>query len=865
MTRQSRGTLDRSIANALMSTLVLSVAVSASETAGHEVELPNVVLFPWFSMLIGVFAYYLISRYAHALPYTAIMFITGAMMGYLALYTHGNAVAETIRLWLGINGEVIILTFLPGLLFLDSYNINVYLFKKSFWQLVTFAFPMVLAGTTLTALVAYFVFPYGWSFDLCMTFGAILAATDPVAVAVLLNELGAPSRLKIHIAGESLMNDGSAVVFFHIFSSRFFHELGIEGFGEAIGWGRGFALFFRLSLGGACIGLAFGVGLVTLLFNFNRRLSKEENVIQVTTTIMTAYLSFYVSEILAGCSGIIAVVFCGITTKAFGETLINDSHLTEDFWHITEHLLNTTLFTLGGAVWGGVISSTTSIDGAVHYFGAMDWVYLLILFGLVIVIRFVLVFTFLPVTSRMGIGQNWKEALFMSWGGLRGAVGISLALLLSAEVFKYSESESVSEETMHQYREFTDKIFGMVGGIAFLTLIINGPTSGPLLTRLGLVTPTETRKKVVNNYEQHMRQNVLVEYMSLLGEKTFAAVDFGIVKEHVSPLSNVTSEELNAAVDTMTRRNPDKIPNIGNLMRYIHTTTNDDQCTSFSAVANAKGVARNIRQKASRLRHSQGDTRGTVYDFRTPLDKAAALEERQIFIDLLRREYHHQLDVGELDSRGFIPFSLLQSLQVADDAAARGLPLQDWDATQTLGRITRKGDKLLHAYRVGGLFNRSGGDEDFHAIRIQVLQALSFITAHLRAGETFKAEFASVDSQSLTLAEKVVLDESKDQISRADAAINAFDAEDVNAIKSQYVCQVLLYKSAHYFEKLSKNGLMTEREAGNYLNRYDIELRRLRLSSELKAEIGYLTQIVPDTNVELGRLDMTQLSESEEE
>ena len=58
---------------------------------------------------------------------------------------------------------------------------------------------------------------------------------------------------------------------------------------------------------------------------------------------------------------------------------------------------------------------------------------------------------------------------------------------------------------------------------------------------------------------------------------------------------------------------------------------------------------------------------------------------------------------------------------------------------------------------------------------------------------------------------------------------------------------------------------MTEREAGNYLNRYDIELRRLRLSSELKAEIGYLTQIVPDTNVELGRLDMTQLSESEEE
>ena len=98
---------------------------------------------------------------------------------------------------MGINGHVILLVFLPGLLYLDSYNIDVHLFTQSFAQLLTFAFPMVLAGTTITALVARFIFPYGWSFDLCMTFGSILAATDPVAVAVLLNELGAPPRLKV--------------------------------------------------------------------------------------------------------------------------------------------------------------------------------------------------------------------------------------------------------------------------------------------------------------------------------------------------------------------------------------------------------------------------------------------------------------------------------------------------------------------------------------------------------------------------------------------------------------------------------------------------------------------------------------------
>jgi len=84
-------------------------------------------------------------------------------------------------------------------------------------ELLTTPFPtnqMVLAGTALTALIAYYIFPYGWSFNLAMTFGAILSATDPVAVAALLEQVGAPPRLKVHIAGEALLNDGAAVSVF---------------------------------------------------------------------------------------------------------------------------------------------------------------------------------------------------------------------------------------------------------------------------------------------------------------------------------------------------------------------------------------------------------------------------------------------------------------------------------------------------------------------------------------------------------------------------------------------------------------------------------------------------------------------------
>ena len=118
-------------------------------------------------------------------------------------------------------------------------------------------------------------------------------------------------------------------------------------------------------------------------------------------------------------------------------------------------------------------------------------------------------------------------------------------------------------------------------------------------------------------------------------------------------------------------------------------------------------------------------------------------------------------------------------------------------------------------------------------------------------------------ANSLTLAEKTVIDESKLQVAKADAAINAFDAEDVSAVKSQYVCQILLYKSANYFERLALNGLMTEREAGEFLGQFDRELRNLRLSSELKTQIRQLSgrKIAPEP--ELGRLEEVTSSVSE--
>lgn len=199
---------------------------------------------------------------------------------------------------------------------------------------------MVLAGTALTALVAYYIFPYGWSFNLAMTFGSILSATDVAAVAALMSSLGAPPRLQMHIGGESMLNDGSSYVFYTIFSTMFLTELGIPGVGETVDLGKGVAIFFREAFGAAAFGIAFGLGLVFFLYMLKRKFNDSENVVQIVATATVAYLAYYMADI-SDCSGVISVVSAGITAKAYGSSMINNPEMMDKFWAIVEQLLNT--------------------------------------------------------------------------------------------------------------------------------------------------------------------------------------------------------------------------------------------------------------------------------------------------------------------------------------------------------------------------------------------------------------------------------------------------------------------------------------------------------------------------------------------
>lgn len=163
----------------LCSALRMLVLTSASErtnsTGGEEEGEPVVdVLFPWFSLVIGTFAYFALTRLLPWVPYTAVMFIIGTVIGVAVVrLDRTTLLTESVSDWLNIDSEVLLLVFLPGLVAKDAMQLDATLFQAAFWQCIVFAFPMVLAGTALTALVVAFILPYGWSFNFAMTMGSV--------------------------------------------------------------------------------------------------------------------------------------------------------------------------------------------------------------------------------------------------------------------------------------------------------------------------------------------------------------------------------------------------------------------------------------------------------------------------------------------------------------------------------------------------------------------------------------------------------------------------------------------------------------------------------------------------------------------
>lgn len=487
------------IANLDMTINGWSVA-SADEPGGHETgehehsggdHGHNTSMFSLFfiimALLTGAATRHFLRK--SPLPYTVMLLLIGLIagvlvrLGYFEQWHLGSwtwdlgIVSKSVHWAANIDPHLLLYVFLPILIFEAAFAMDVHTFKKSVTNAVLLAVPGIIVALVLTAALAMGLKALGvgfsaWTWPLALMFGAVVSATDPVAVVALLKELGASKKLGTLIEGESLLNDGTAIVLFMVFF------LGLTG---AAPEGSPIIEFARVSLGGVTVGLVIGwISITWLKKVFNDAL------VEISVIIGAAYLTFFLAEHFFHVSGVLALVALGLVMASIGRTRISPEveHFMHEFWELAGFIANTLLFLIVG-----VVIAERSI------FSLYDFIILVIIYIGIHVVRAIVILMLFPLMRKAGYGLPKKDAYVVWYGALRGAIGLALALIVAGVDEQY-----ISAEIRNQFLFYT-------AGIVTLTLLVNATTIKFLIGALGLTSIPPAKQLMIHNAHKYLRSS----------------------------------------------------------------------------------------------------------------------------------------------------------------------------------------------------------------------------------------------------------------------------------------------------------------------------------------------------------------------
>lgn len=372
-----------------------------------------------------------------SVPYTVALVIAGLALGAAHAF-------QTIPL----TPELMFAIVLPALLFEAAFDLNIQELRRDGLTLSVLAVPGVIVSIALIAVtlgpVTRLMGASGGSAPLwpaALIFAALISATDPVAVVALFRALDAPRRLQVIVEGESLFNDGTAIIFFTIAvasaTSLRLSAATVANFLYVVGAG--------VIVGGA-VGavIAFGI----------RRL--HEPTLEVMLTTIAAYGAFAAGDAV-GASGVIATVtagvLCGSSSARSGLSAVARVSAAT-FWNYLAFALNSIVFLS--------IGLTVRIPALFEHWRPIVAAFLVVTIGRAAVTTATV--ALLPRGLRLP--RQWTAIL--AWGGLRGALSMVLAL---------SIPESFPQR---------DLIVTVTFGVVILSILVQGITVKPALARLGL-------------------------------------------------------------------------------------------------------------------------------------------------------------------------------------------------------------------------------------------------------------------------------------------------------------------------------------------------------------------------------------------
>jgi len=371
-------------------------------------------------------------------PYTVALVAGGLMLSGLRL-PHVSPLDPGQRPdWL--TPEVILIFFLPALVFEGSVKLNVRELTRNSAPLLLLAVLGVLLAAVVTGCLVHWTI--GLPMQIALLFGAIISATDPISVLAIFKDLRMEKRLSLIIEGESLLNDGTAAALFQVLLAGI-----VAGH---LGVAKGVGQFFLAVAGGGVIGSFLGYAVSRL----TRTIDDPE--VQITLFAVVAYSSYLLAYQLH-LSGIIATAMAGLVVGNLGTRGCSAQTKTalESFWAYVAFIMNSLVFLL--------IGLEVHVDALVH-----AWRPVLLAVAAVLGGRAFSVYILVPASNLFAerIPFRWQHVIV--WGGLRGALALALALSLD--------------------RAFPDRGFllDLTFGVVVFSILGQGLTMKPVLRILGL-------------------------------------------------------------------------------------------------------------------------------------------------------------------------------------------------------------------------------------------------------------------------------------------------------------------------------------------------------------------------------------------
>lgn len=380
-------------------------------------------------LLIG--AIVAISTKRLKIPYTIGLVIAGIVVAFFPFEFESNFTKPLI---FGI--------LLPPLIFEDAIYIS--------WKWLRNDLPIVLAFATFGVLlsagvtVAFMYFLAGWQLEAAIIFGILIAATDPVSVIATFREADVHGRLKLLVESESLFNDATAAVGFAIAVSF--------AFGEQIYFSSAIINVVFSIVGGVACGLLVGIAVMLLAG------TTQDDLVELSLTTVAAFGSFWLAEYFHF-SGVLATLSAGlflgntISWKFFSE---RGKELSISFWRFGAFAVNSIIFVTIGVNIGKRDFAQALIP-------------ILVAIVAVLIGRALAIYPISAIffRSSLKVEKNYQHILF--WGGLRGALGLALALGIPEEF------------------PFRKRIILVTFAVVAFSVFVQGLTMKPLLRKLGLL------------------------------------------------------------------------------------------------------------------------------------------------------------------------------------------------------------------------------------------------------------------------------------------------------------------------------------------------------------------------------------------